>query len=63
MLNIHKTFNIQILLNTHVKLLLDKNITLNIIYKNLALHNMNDFEMRFGFLLPRDLEEGFEILK
>ncbi len=52
-----------ILLNTHVKLLLDKNVTLNIIYKNLAWHNINDFKMRFGFLLPKGLEEGFEILK
>ena len=51
-----------ILLNTHVKLLLDKNVTLNIIYKNLALHNINDFEIRFGFLLPQKLEDGFNIL-
>ena len=51
-----------ILLNTHVKLLLDKNITINIIYKNIALHNINDFETRFGFLLPQKLEDNFEIL-
>lgn len=51
------------LLNTHVKLLLAQNVTINVIYKSIAMHNINDFEMRFGFLLPQKLEDDFEILK
>jgi len=50
------------LLNTHVKLLLAKNVTINVIYKNIAMHNIIDFEIRFGFLLPQQLSDDFEIL-
>lgn len=50
------------LLNTHVYLLLQKNISLNIIYKNLGMQSYNDFETRFNFLLPQKLDENFQIL-
>ena len=36
---------------------------LNIIYKNLAWHNINDFKMRFEFLIQQKLEDGFKIIK
>ena len=57
-----KIENYDTLLNTHVKLLLEQNVTINIIYKNIAMHNINDFEIRFGFLLPQKLNDNFEIL-
>jgi len=53
--------NFDELLNTHVKLLLDKNITLNIISKNLGYKCLDDFKARFNFLLPQKLDDGFEI--
>lgn len=54
--------NYNILLNTHVKLLLDKKIPLNIICKILGMQCLNEFEARFNFLLPQQLEDDFEIL-
>ena len=50
------------LLNTHVKLLLDKNVHLNIISKNIGMQSLNEFEIRFNFLLPQKLDDNFEIL-
>ena len=50
------------LLNTHVYLLLKKNVSLNIIYRNLGMQSYNDFETRFNFLLPQKLDENFQIL-
>ena len=50
------------LLNTHVKLLLDKNVPLNIISKNIGMQSLNEFEIRFNFLLPQNLDDNFEIL-
>lgn len=52
----------EILLNTHVKLLLDKNVSINIIYKLLGYQNIRDFEIRFNFLLPQKLDDNFEII-
>ena len=54
--------NYDMLVNTHVKLLLEKNVSLNIIYKILGLQHLNEFEVRFNFLLPQKLDDGFEIL-
>lgn len=54
--------NYNLLLNTHVKLLLDKNIPLNIISKNLGIQYLNEFEIRFKFLLPQKMDDNFEIL-
>lgn len=54
--------NYDILLNTHVKLLLDKNVQINIISKNLGFQKITDFEKRFQGLLPQDLKDDFEIL-
>ena len=53
--------NPSVLLNTHVKLMLDKKVPLNIISKLLGFQNLNEFDAVFGFLLPKDLEDGFEI--
>ena len=53
--------NPSVLLNTHVKLMLDKKVPLNIISKLLGFQNLNEFDTVFGFLLPKDLEDGFEI--
>lgn len=58
-----KIENYDLLLNTHIHLLLKKNVPLNIIRKNLGMQCLNDFENRFGFLLPQKLDDGFEILK
>lgn len=54
--------NYDVLLNTHVKLLLDKNVQINLISKNLGFQKITDFEKRFQGLLPQDLEDDFEIL-
>ena len=54
--------NYDILLNTHIKLLLDKNIQINIISKNIGYYSIREFEQRYNFLLPQSLDEGFEIL-
>lgn len=54
--------NYDILLNTHVKLLLDKNIQINIISKNLGFEKLTDFEKRFQGLLPQQLDDNFEII-
>lgn len=55
--------NFDVLLNTHVKLLLEQNVPLNIIYKNLGYQCLNDFENRFNFLLPNSIKENFNILQ
>lgn len=55
--------NPSVLLNTHVKLMLDKKVPLNIISKLLGFQNLNEFDAVFGFLLPQELEDGFEIFK
>ena len=60
--NIHID-NYDILLNTHVKLLLEQNYPINLIYKNLGYHCLNDFENRFNFLLPHSIKENFNILQ
>lgn len=50
------------LINTHIHLLLEKNVQINIISKNLGFHNIKDFELRYNFLLPQTLDENFQIL-
>lgn len=60
--NVHIN-NYDILLNTHVKLLLEQNYPINLIYKNLGYHYLNDFENRFNFLLPRSAKKDFDILQ
>lgn len=54
--------NYDLLLNTHIKLMLDKNVCINIIRKNLGFQCLNDFEKRYNFLLPQELEDNFQIL-
>ena len=54
--------NYDLLLNTHIKLLLDKNVCINIIRKNLGYQCLNDFEKRYNFLLPQELDDNFQIL-
>ena len=55
--------NPSVLLNTHVKLMLDKKVPLNIISKLLGFQNLNEFDAVFGFLLPKDLEDGFNVFE
>lgn len=55
--------NYDVLLNTHVKLLLAQNYPINLIYKNLGYQCLNDFENRFNFLLPHAIKENFDILQ
>lgn len=50
------------LLNTHIHLLLEHHVQINIISKNLGFHTVNNFVMRYNFLLPQKLDEDFEIL-
>ncbi|MBQ8635192.1 hypothetical protein IJ425_03465, partial [bacterium] len=55
--------NPSVLLNTHVKLMLDKKVPLNIISKLLGFQNLNEFDAVFSFLLPKDLDDGFDVLE
>lgn len=57
-----KINNFEMLLNTHIKLLLDKNVQINIISKNLGFYKLTDFENRYNFLLPQNLDNDFQIL-
>lgn len=57
-----KIGNFDILLNTHIKLLLDKKVQINIISRNLGFYKLTDFESRYNFLLPQKLEDDFQIL-
>lgn len=50
------------LLNTHIHLLLKKNVQMNIISKNLGYQTIKDFELRYNFLLPQQLDKNFEII-
>jgi hypothetical protein len=54
--------NYDILLNTHIHLMLEKNIQINLISKNLGYRCLNDFEARFNFMLPQKLDDNFEII-
>ncbi len=54
--------NYDIFINTHIKLMLNKNVQMNIISKNLGFQSVADFEDRYNFLLPQKLDDGFEIL-
>jgi len=49
------------LLNTHIKLMLEKNVQLNIISKNIGFQKVTEFENRFNFLLPQHLNKTFDI--
>ena len=51
-----------LLLNTHIHLLVSKGIQINIISKNLGYVSLSEFEKRFNFLLPQQLDNNFEIL-
>ena len=57
-----KIGNFDTLLNTNVKLQLKHNIPLNLIYKNLGYANFSDFEKRFNFLLPKEIDKDLDIL-
>lgn len=57
-----KIDHFDILLNTHIKLLLDKNVQINIISRNLGFYKLTDFESRYNFLLPQKLDNNFQIL-
>ncbi len=57
-----KIDNYDKLINTHIHLLLEKNVQINIISKNLGFHNIKDFESRYNFLLPQKLDDNFQIL-
>jgi len=54
--------NFDLLLNTHIKLLLDKNVQINIISRNLGFYKLTDFESRYNFLLPQKLDGNFQII-
>ena len=43
--------------------MIDKKVPLNIISKLLGFQNLNEFDAVFGFLLPQELEDGFDIFK
>ena len=58
-----KIENYDKLINTHIHLLLEKNVQINIISKNLGFHNIKDFTSRYNFLLPQKLDDNFEILQ
>ena len=57
-----KIENFDILLNTHIKLLLDKNVQINVISRNLGFYKLTDFESRYNFLLPQKLDGNFQSL-
>jgi integrase len=54
--------NFDILLNTHIKLMLNKNVQINIISRNLGFYKLTEFENRYNFLLPQELDNNFQIL-
>lgn len=54
--------NYDVLLNTHIKLMLDKNVQINIISRNLGFRTLSEFENRYNFLLPQKLNDDFQIL-
>jgi len=58
-----KIENYDKLINTHIHLLLEKNVQINIISKNLGFHNIKDFASRYNFMLPQKLDDNFEILQ
>ena len=58
-----KIGNFDAFLNTNVKLQLKYNIPLNLICKNLGYANFSDFEKRFNFLLPIEINKDLDILK
>jgi len=51
-----------LLLNTHIHLLVNKGVQINVISKNLGYASLSEFEKRFNFLLPQQLDNNFEIL-
>ena len=55
--------NYNILINTHVKLMLDKNVPINIISKLLGFQDLQEFDAIFGFLLPQQLDDDFDIFE
>ena len=55
--------NYSVLANTHVKLMIDKKVPLNIISKSLGFQNLNEFDAVFGFLLPQQLNDNFDIFE
>jgi len=57
-----KIDNFDLLLNTYIKLLLDKNVQINIISRNLGFYKLTDFESRYNFLLPQKLDSNFQII-
>lgn len=57
-----KIDNFDLLLNTHIKLLLDKNVQINIISRNLGFYKLTVFESRYNFLLPQKLDNNFQII-
>ena len=54
--------NSNVLQNTYVKLMLDNNVSIHIIYKKLGLKNLDMFISRYGFLLDNE-EPQVDILK
>lgn len=54
--------NFDILLNTYIKLMLNKNVQINIISRNLGFYKLTEFENRYNFLLPQKLDDNFQIL-
>ncbi|MBQ4115021.1 hypothetical protein IJD34_06420, partial [bacterium] len=58
-----KIKNYSVLSNTHVKLMIDKKVPLNIITKLLGFQNLNEFNAVFGFLLPQQLDDDFDIFE
>lgn len=54
--------NFDILLNTYIKLMLNKNVQINIISRNLGFYKLTEFESRYNFLLPQKLDDDFQII-
>jgi hypothetical protein len=54
--------NFNKLLNTHIYLLLEKNVQLHIISNNLGCVNISEFVNRFNYLLDKNIKEDIDML-
>ncbi len=58
-----ETLNYDDFRNTYVKMLIDNNISLNIISSNLAFYDIRDFVKKYQNFIPQKLPTDFDLLK
>lgn len=58
-----KNIDAESLINTHVKLMLEKNIQINLIAKNMGIRGLSDFASKYSLYLPQQLDKDFNLLQ